>query len=120
MVRRSSYLQVYVTTPLTYKMSNVQLFSFFSPLLTVVVVDCGVLDPPAFGKVLITGTTAGSTARYSCFPTYALVGDAQRRCQQDSQWSGSEPVCKCKTNHIIIHSSLTLYIKVLCCFVVCV
>ena len=47
----------------------------------------------------LTGTTAGSTATYSCTQTgYQLVGTATRTCQSDGTWSGSVPYCTRKTS----------------------
>ena len=57
------------------------------------VVDCGSLPDPANGMVAMTASTFDSTANYSCIGGYELVGNSQRICQADGQWSGSEPTC---------------------------
>ena len=59
-----------------------------------VVVDCGNLQNPRFGRVVLTGTTFGSTATYSCQGGYILVGGSTRTCQANGQWSGVAPVCR--------------------------
>ena len=59
-----------------------------------VVVDCGDLPDPRFGKVILTGTTFGSTATYSCQRGYILVGGSTRTCQANGQWSGQAPICR--------------------------
>ena len=66
---------------------------FFSPHE---VVDCGNLQNPRFGRVVLTGTTFGSTATYSCQRGYILVGGSTRTCQANGQWSGQAPVCNSK------------------------
>ena len=67
------------------------------------VVDCGSLDRPRFGRVVLTGTTFGSTATYSCRTGYLLVGRSTRTCQANGEWSGSAPVCESKHKHAELH-----------------
>ena len=57
-------------------------------------VDCGVLDDPNNGQVSLDGTTPGSNATYTCDPGFSLIGNMERICQQNGQWSGSEPTCE--------------------------
>ena len=64
--------------------------------LSILVVDCGSLANPKFGRVVLTGTTFGSTATYSCQKGYELVGSSTRRCEANGRWSGVAPVCKSK------------------------
>ena len=59
-----------------------------------VVVDCGTLGNPNQGSVSFQSTTVGSTATYSCFKDYTLVGEDMRTCQSSGVWSGSAPTCK--------------------------
>ena len=60
------------------------------------VVDCGALEDPTHGKVVILqGTTFGQSAVYSCNEgyKYALNGNARRTCTATGQWSGSTLSC---------------------------
>jgi len=57
--------------------------------------NCDRLDNPANGRVVLTGTSLGDTATYSCNDGYELEGDQQRMCQMSRQWSGREPSCRC-------------------------
>lgn len=51
-------------------------------------------EPPANGNVQTTnGLTSGDTITYTCNEGYALVGAAERKCNSDSTWSGSIPLC---------------------------
>ena len=56
-------------------------------------IDCGDLDEPSNGQVTLTGTTFGSMATYECDSGFTLVGNQVRTCQDDGNWSGTEPVC---------------------------
>ena len=38
--------------------------------------------------------TVGSTATYRCNTGYNLVGNRQRTCRSNGQWSGEEPICE--------------------------
>ena len=55
---------------------------------------CPELYDPDNGRVMITGSTYGSVAIYSCEPGYELVGDETRSCEEDGTWSGDEPTCE--------------------------
>lgn len=59
-----------------------------------VITNCIPLTNPVRGQVLYTGTSPGSTAQYVCFDGYQLIGDANRECQNDGTWTGSEPICQ--------------------------
>jgi len=69
-------------------------------LLTVFVyyplaVNCGPLSNPPDGKVeLPQGTLLDNLAFYSCTSGYLLVGATNRRCQDNSAWSGAPPTCR--------------------------
>lgn len=56
-------------------------------------VDCGTLVSPTNGAVNLIGTTLGSVARYTCNPSFRLVGDASRTCLSTARWSGNQPSC---------------------------
>ena len=57
-------------------------------------VECDTLEDPANGRVVLSGTTVGSTADYSCDEGYVLTGGAQRVCQKSRTWSGVAPTCE--------------------------
>ena len=57
-------------------------------------VDCGSLQSPQNGYVSFLSTTPGSTATYSCFEGFELIGTATRRCEDNGQWSSSTPECR--------------------------
>ncbi|KAL4228764.1 hypothetical protein ACF0H5_011806 [Mactra antiquata] len=58
-------------------------------------VDCGSLYNPSNGEVTTNnGTGLYSVATYICFPWYEMLGDDNRMCQANGQWSGREPLCK--------------------------
>lgn len=59
-------------------------------------VECGPLDYPDNGIVNIDGTRVGSVATYTCTVGFVLVGDEERTCQTNGEWSGQEPVCNSK------------------------
>lgn len=41
-------------------------------------------------------TSYGAIARYSCDMNYTLVGEENRTCGDDGNWSGIQPQCLCK------------------------
>ena len=50
------------------------------------------------GQVTISPASRSldSMTTYACNPGFALVGDGNRFCQEDSTWSGVDPQCgKC-------------------------
>ncbi|XP_003387839.1 PREDICTED: sushi, von Willebrand factor type A, EGF and pentraxin domain-containing protein 1-like isoform X2 [Amphimedon queenslandica] len=56
--------------------------------------SCGRLESPQNGKVIISGTTPGSVATYSCNQGFTLMGQYKRTCQVNGEWSGSTPNCR--------------------------
>ena len=38
----------------------------------------------------------GDTVKYSCNGNLFLVGSSERECQENGQWTGTEPACYCK------------------------
>lgn len=57
---------------------------------------CIHLGSPDNGYVSLSGNGPGSTATYGCNLGYVRVGTATRTCQDDGEWSGSEPSCRSK------------------------
>ena len=57
-------------------------------------VDCGVLDSPISGNVVVGTTTLGSVATYTCSSSFRLVGMDSRQCQENGTWSGEIPTCE--------------------------
>ena len=55
--------------------------------------DCGFLTAPPNGSTLLSNTTFGSIASYSCDTGYNLIGSSTVVCQADGEWSGEIPVC---------------------------
>lgn len=47
--------------------------------------------------VMIMDRGVGGMAIYSCEFGFALDGDMTRTCQENGQWTGSAPVCQCKS-----------------------
>ncbi len=60
------------------------------------VIDCGQLRDIRNGRVVLTGTTVGSTATYSCNKGYILIGQETRTCQVTGEWNAKEPFCQRK------------------------
>ena len=61
------------------------------------VVDCGGLEDPKDGEVIVSTTNYASVASYSCNTGYNLTGDNSRTCLNSSEWSGSQPNCSGNT-----------------------
>ena len=62
------------------------------------VAECGFLMDPDNGLVTLTGSSFGSIATYVCDTEFNLIGNMQRTCQENEDWSGSEPTCQSKPN----------------------
>ena len=59
------------------------------------VAGCDYLEGPENGNVVLTGTTVGSTATYSCYPGFILLGKFNvRTCLNSGEWSGQAPTCR--------------------------
>ena len=56
--------------------------------------DCGPLDNPEDGRVVVRETTFGSTASYSCRKGFDLIGPTSRVCQANGLWSAFAPTCR--------------------------
>ena len=59
-----------------------------------IVVDCESLSAPTNGAVNDSLTTYQSVATYQCNTGYNLIGESDRTCQADGNWSGVEPICQ--------------------------
>jgi hypothetical protein len=56
-------------------------------------VICPSLSMGSNGRWSATEFTPGSTATYTCYEGYELVGNATRTCLDSGKWSGTEPQC---------------------------
>ncbi len=84
---------------------------FIDRFCIITAIDCGGLDNPVGGTVVVTNTRFDSVATYNCARGKDRVGVATRTCQADGTWSDQEPQCvlsKCVCNVYIM------------CFCVCV
>ncbi|XP_064394225.1 uncharacterized protein LOC135341566 isoform X3 [Halichondria panicea] len=60
-----------------------------------VFIGCPYLDPPANGKVELSGMIVDSIATFTCDPGFELIGKTLTRvCQSDGRWSGISPQCR--------------------------
>lgn len=59
-------------------------------------IDCGTLSPPVNGSIIISDTSLGAMAVYSCQNGFSLVGNSNRTCLVNSTWSGVDPICQSK------------------------
>jgi CUB/sushi domain-containing protein len=57
-------------------------------------IDCGPLEPPLNGEVLVFNTTLANPARYSCRLGFELIGNEFRVCTINGLWSGISPTCR--------------------------
>ena len=70
--------------------------------------DCGVPDTPANGSKSVSFTTVGHTVTYTCKSEYKLLGSSSRICQNNGQWSGTQPSCSRKLYDVCYCGSLLL------------
>lgn len=63
-------------------------------VLIYLALDCGPLQDPVNGRVVIKGTAVSATATYTCDPGFVLIGNSQRECLLSGQWSGQDPTCE--------------------------
>ena len=57
---------------------------------------CDDLIAPANGDVNQPGNSVGTVASYACNDGFQLIGDKTRTCEEDGEWSGTDPTCKCE------------------------
>ena len=85
--------QTYMTFVSDNVITHGYIFTWFTAI------DCGTLPPPDNGDIdLSEGSLLGAMATYSCDPSFTLVGNSSRQCQEDETWSGEAPTCE--GNHI--------------------
>ena len=65
-------------------------------LVPLSVVNCTALEDPEHGTLTGDSISFGSEVSYSCDNGYILTGDADRTCQADGSWTGSDPICNSK------------------------
>jgi CUB/sushi domain-containing protein len=51
-------------------------------------VNCGRLDAPRNGVIVVSDTTLGAVAIYTCDLSFTLIGVESRICQENGSWSG--------------------------------
>ncbi len=75
-----------------------------SPIHTCAVIDCGVLEDPANGRVTtLQGTTLNRIARYFCDRGFVTVGSNFRLCGSTSMWGGMAPTCRGKSSYLAVN-----------------
>ena len=63
-------------------------------------IECGPLQNPQNGQVVLTGLEVFSVANYECDNGFGINGVNTRVCQPDRTWSGVEPTCERKMMYI--------------------
>lgn len=63
-------------------------------LMVAAEINCPDLPDIVNGRVVLSGTSVGSRAMYSCVSGFGLVGISPRICQLNGQWSAAEPSCQ--------------------------
>ena len=58
---------------------------------------CPKLHNPPMGVVRMSAKPVGAVATYECLGGYALLGDVERTCLPNGEWSGQEPLCHCRS-----------------------
>jgi len=84
---------LFVTVAKSLLTSCVELTRMTANHQLILVVDCGSLQDPQDGQVVLSGTIFGSTATYTCNTGFVLLGDETRICQANGEWSGLIPLC---------------------------
>ena len=72
--------------------AHIEMLAF--PLL--LAINCGPLDEPKNGFVLLSGTAEGATATYSCKHSFVMEpeGENIRVCNHSGNWTGSASKCR--------------------------
>ena len=58
-------------------------------------ITCDGLMSPYHGRVQWSSLSLNSVATYTCSVGFVLEGARERTCQENGQWSGVPPLCKC-------------------------
>lgn len=76
--------------------------------LSFLVVDCGRPLPIENGRVIVVNETTvyGGSAEYHCIPGFNRIGQYLRKCTENGEWSGDEPLCELIIAESQDHSSL--------------
>ena len=59
----------------------------------IVITDCGFPDAPLLGLIQLDDIIIGSVATYSCEEGFMLLGNQNRTCLANGEWSGVTPAC---------------------------
>lgn len=60
--------------------------------------ECPELTDIERGGITVTGKFFGDVARYTCDPSFFVVGLTERTCRADGHWTGTTPSCKSDPN----------------------
>ena len=63
------------------------------PSCVITVNDCGFPELPLLGTADLDDTIVGSVAMYGCIEGYMILGNQNRTCLSNGEWSGETPVC---------------------------
>ena len=64
------------------------------------------------GKVILSGSTLGCVARYTCNLGYNVIGDVKRECLQNSTWSGSNSTM-CQGLYVMTQQSIVTKLRIM-------
>ena len=56
---------------------------------------CDDLSNPDNGFVDQPSNSVGTVATYDCNNGFVIVGNDERTCQDNGEWSGEDPFCAC-------------------------
>lgn len=71
-------------------------------------IDCKMPGKIKNGRVIVmNGTTYNSAIEYHCVPQYVRIGPYLRKCMDNSEWSGEEPRCECKSYYVILPKKIS-------------
>ena len=86
---------------------------------------CSKLSVPENGEVTFNSQpfNVGTTATYSCYPGYILVGETTRTCEDTNRgttgtWNGTMPLCEGSIKHltkIMLKQLTSYYVEIITC-----